>query len=349
MHPNNERLDLQPHLDLLRSRSAEKTGFHGTSPGEFNIWGENLRAKVVRLLGLTDRTQPPVESEPGQSKLRGKFTQQDFLIGAGEGVLIPVRLLIPTGPPPFKAILAFHGHDATIDHLCGEFPDEDMAKRQLANHSNFAQALAEQGFLVAAIESRGFVRRTAKIVDPPFFPGDFMQRSCRSLSFEYMLQGRTLVGERVWDGMCVLNYLESREDVDRTRIGVTGHSGGATVALWLAMIEKRISVVVPSGYFCTLRDSILGMWHCDCNYIPGVLTGGELGEYASLLAPRAVRFISGEKDKDFPVSGTREEYSKVDRAYRLLESSEKCSLSVHPAGHRYDIPLALEWFAKWLK
>lgn len=48
-----------------------------------------------------------------------------------------------------------------------------------------------------------------------------------------------------WGGMRVVDYLESRDDVDMSRIGITGHSRGGKMALLAGALDDRISLVVP--------------------------------------------------------------------------------------------------------
>ena len=50
-----------------------------------------------------------------------------------------------------------------------------------------------------------------------------------------------------WGGMRVVDYLESREDVDMKSIGITGHSRGGKMALLAGALDERISLVVPNG------------------------------------------------------------------------------------------------------
>lgn len=51
----------------------------------------------------------------------------------------------------------------------------------------------------------------------------------------------------------VIDYLESRKDLDTTKIGIFGSSMGAAVAIQTAAIEKRIEAVVSENSFSTLR------------------------------------------------------------------------------------------------
>jgi hypothetical protein len=48
-----------------------------------------------------------------------------------------------------------------------------------------------------------------------------------------------------WCGMRLVDYLESRDDVDMQRIGITGHSRGGKMALLTAALDERIRLVVP--------------------------------------------------------------------------------------------------------
>lgn len=48
-----------------------------------------------------------------------------------------------------------------------------------------------------------------------------------------------------WGGMRVVDYLESRDDVDMRRIAITGHSRGGKMALLAGAMDDRIALVVP--------------------------------------------------------------------------------------------------------
>ena len=48
-----------------------------------------------------------------------------------------------------------------------------------------------------------------------------------------------------WGGMRVVDYLESRSDVDHDRIAITGHSRGGKAALLAGALDERIALVAP--------------------------------------------------------------------------------------------------------
>ncbi len=49
-----------------------------------------------------------------------------------------------------------------------------------------------------------------------------------------------------WAGMRVVDYLETRDDVDMKRIGITGHSRGGKAALLAGAFDERITLVAPA-------------------------------------------------------------------------------------------------------
>jgi len=304
---------------------------------------ETLREEFRGRLGLAGRDLPSVAAEILHSADRGKYVEEKVRLTAGEDVQIPIHVLVPKQPPPYKPVLVFPGHDPSVQYCLGNYPDPETAKTNRAADNNYAQFLAECGFLAAAVEQRGLGERQAgpvQVEEP--------QRSCRALSFAYMLMGRTLMGERCWDGMCAATYLLSRPDVAPGGLGCTGHSGGGATALWLAVLDPRIRVVVVSGYFCSFRDSILSTGHCECNYIPGILNLSEMGGLAALLAPRPFCAVSGEKDPFFPLSGAVREFETVREAYSAQNVQEACQLAVHPGGHAYHNELSRSWLGRWL-
>ncbi len=150
-----------------------------------------------------------------------------------------------------------------------------------------------------------------------------------------LLVGRTPIGDRVWDISKIIDWATRNLPVDTTRIAVTGNSGGGTVTLFAAACDTRITVSLPSSYFCTFAGSIGTIAHCDCNYIPGILELGEMGDIAGLIAPRAFCAIHGEKDPIFPIAETRKSFRHLQQIYAAAGVPGNCELYVGSGGHRY--------------
>ena len=90
-------------------------------------------------------------------------------------------------------------------------------------------------------------------------------------------------GEHFWAtdaGMafCAVNYLQTRADVCPDILGCTGHSGGGTTACsFLTALDPRITVGCCFRLLPVLTMLHFGMRHCECNYVPGLLTLGDIG------------------------------------------------------------------------
>lgn len=333
--------NLQHHLNSIYS-SPRKFAFNARTLKEYSIWQANFRAELARLLGLGNHPPASCIAEHVQSIDRGAYTEEKLSLDVGEGVQAPIYLLTPKHEPPYKPILVFHGHDPSAQYCLGNYPDEETARANLAIDNNYAKALAEAGYLVCVVEQRGFGERLTDQVSqvPP--------RSCRHLAFSYLMHGRTLLGERIWDGMCAATWLLSRNDLIGG-LGCTGHSGGGTTTLFLSALDERIKSVVVGGYFNSFRGSILAMDHCECNYVPHLLELGEMGDLVALIAPRPFCAINGELDEIYPVQFAREQFEIVRKAYKLHHASGACQLSVHAGGHAYNNETSQSWFSNWMK
>ena len=103
---------------------------------------------------------------------------------------------------------------------------------------DFGVTLAEAGFLVAAPETCCFGERTADYSS--IRSGSPVPDTCHNASTYAMMLGRTMAGLRVWDGVCAVDYLATRQDADVDRLGAMGISGGGMHAFFSTCLDKRI-------------------------------------------------------------------------------------------------------------
>ncbi|MCB9460597.1 MAG: acetylxylan esterase [Anaerolineaceae bacterium] len=331
---------MQSGINQEHQAHKGKFAFAAQTADELVAWQQTFRAELANLLGLADRPLPQSFAvELVASTDFGSYVEEKYAFTMPDGPM-PVYLLVPKAAPPYKLIMAFHGHGPGVRTILGS-PPEPNTEQTVSDHNNFAQVLAQEGYLVCAIEQRGFGERITDQVSNN-------QNSCRHLAFDYMMHGKILLGERLFDAMTVISWLQQRDDIVPGIVGNTGHSGGGTTALYLAALDDRITTSVVGGYFCDYYDSILGMSHCECNYVPGLLPLGDVADVGTLITPQPLRFINGEVDPIFPIEGVQKAYKVVERAYSLAGASDACSLHIHPDGHRYDLAAAIEWFKAWL-
>ncbi len=118
-------------------------------------------------------------------------------------------------------------------------------------------------------------------------------------------------------------------------IGVMGNSGGGTVSLFSAALLPRIALAMPSCYFCTFKESIMSIYHCMDNYLPGLLKYAEMYDVMGLFAPKPVVIVAGNEDPIFPIAATRRAFRKLRVIYDAMGASGRCHLVVGNGGHRF--------------
>ncbi len=92
---------------------------------------------------------------------------------------------------------------------------------------------------------------------------------------------QSVMGLQTWNSVRSLDFLLSQPEIDNTRIGITGASGGGTQSFMLAAIDPRITLAVPAVMVST---SMQGGCTCENTSLLRVDTGNI--ELASLFAPK---------------------------------------------------------------
>lgn len=166
------------------------------------------------------------------------------------------------------------------------------------------------------------------------------------------LIGQTVINYMVWDGVRMLDYLESRPEVDGGRFGCTGASGGGTYTMFMAAYDERIRAAVPvcstSTYERLLADSRIGE-PCQ-DPVASYRDDMDMADLLMCAAPAAVRIVAATYDF-FPLIGAREVYLDLKDCYSALDIPERADLTEVPAHHDYNRPMReamYAWFNRWL-
>ncbi len=299
---------------------------------ETEIWQRELRPVVADLIAKfpnksCDLLPRVVEVRDFPSYIRETVLFQSRLNMSVYGYFLRPKRLNAQRP----AILCLHGHGRGVDDLVGIRKDGNMRVRYGGYQRDFALQCVNRGYTVLAIEQLGFGRRR----DEAAFNAGPRQSSCQPAAGAALLLGQTMIGWRVWDAMCALDYMQTREEVDQQRMAVMGISGGGTTAFFLAALERRPKAAVVSGYFNTFQHSILSVSHCMDNYIPGILRYVEMYDIAGLIAPRALFVESGDGDQIFPVEGTRFAVRRAEEIFRVLGARNNIRMEVFRGPHQF--------------
>lgn len=167
-------------------------------------------------------------------------------------------------------------------------------------------------------------------------------------------RGYTPAGLEAWACVRALDYLETRPEVDKTRFGVTGRSGGGAYSWWIAALDERIKAAAPTAGVTSMRNHVVDgcvEGHCDCMFYVNTYRW-DYDRMAALVAPRALLICNTDKDDIFPVDGVFNVYQNVRRIYSLLGQEKNIGLQIAEGPHKDLQPLnvgAFHWFERHLK
>jgi dienelactone hydrolase len=315
--------ELQPaHLlwQLYRPADAPHR-FAAQTPAQARTWQRRTRRALGQTLGLERLPASPLAPKKIETVDRGDHTREKLLLHPAPGVVMPVYLLLPKkGPRPFPVVIAFHGHGYGVKDIVGLWEDGGERREPDGYHRDFGVALCRRGFAVAAPEISCFGERQTDF--SYLEAGQNSPGTCTHTSVLAFHLGLSTVGLRVHDGLRLVDYLQTRRDLDTARLGAMGISGGGMHTLFSTCMDERIKACVVSGYFCTFRDSILAMHHCPCNFVPGLHAFGEMHDLAGLLAPRPLLVEAGSRDPIFPIGAVKKSVQQARRHYQVWKSGD---------------------------
>jgi hypothetical protein len=273
-----------------------------------------------------------------------KYIREKWYLESEPLMYLPFWLLRPVDKKKqYPLVLTPHGHNHP-DIYAGIARNEQEKAGIIEGERDIGVQAVKEGYIAIAPTARAF----GETLDPfEKDPGEFS--SCRAELKHCLLTGRTVIGERVWDISRLIDWALKNLPVDKKKIAITGNSGGGTTSLFAGACEKRISVVVPGSYFCTFEESIGKIFHCDCNYVPGMMDLGEMHDVAGLIAPRPFCAINGKEDPIFPIGAARKAYKKLKNIYRVAGVPERCRLYEGDGGHRYYKAGSWPFIRKWFK
>lgn len=214
--------------------------------------------------------------------------------------------------------------------------------------------LVKNGFIVFAVDPVGQGERMQ------YYDKKLRRTLIRWGTMEHSYAGLqcTLVGANIaryfiWDLVRAVDFLESLPEVDSTRIGLTGNSGGGTQSSYVMLVEPRIKVAVPCTYI-TSREEYMktGQAHdSEQNIFKAIVMGLNYDDFISCFAPKPV--MIGAVDSDFfCIEGTINSYKRAKRIYELYGKGENIKLYIAKGTHSYNDELrkeAVKWFVKHLK
>lgn len=318
-------------------QTPKSCAFRAENTAEYIEWKTNTRRKLADLTGLARLEKCPLNPEllstdeiPGEPFVRHKYRIQ-----TEEGVWMPFYMLEPKKDGKKPVIICPHGHGSGGKESTGGRKDIPEVAASIAHyHYEYAFEYARRGFAVFCPDARGFGERREI-----FEQEDLMTSSCKTINQMAIPLGLTVTGMWVFDLMRLIDYIETREDLDAGRLGCAGLSGGGLQTLWLTAMDDRVKAAVVSGYFYGYHDSLLLLSNnCSCNYVPHLWETVDMGDIGALIAPRPLMIETGDQDPLNGAGGVANVTSQLDitrKAYDLFGAEEKLAHSLNHGEHRW--------------
>ncbi len=142
---------------------------------------------------------------------------------------------------------------------------------------------------------------------------------------------QSILGLQTWNTIRALDFLETLPDVDASRIGVTGASGGGTQTFIIGAIDARPKVAFPAVMVSTAMQG-----GCTCENASLLRIHTSNVEIAGLFAPKPLGMTAADDwTKEMPTKG----FPQLQQLYLLLGHPENVQLTARlEFGHNYNYP-----------
>jgi len=325
---------------------------------------EKLQQKWLKLLGEFPRRIQDLEPEVKK-------------ISEAEGILwyhvsfrselhdrVTAYLLIPDkAPARCPALVCIHGTTGgsgkkrTVG-MAGFQPDDppDHPEQSRA----YGLELAQRGYITLSIDLYSDGER----VPPGLAPYDTQE-------FYHRHPHWSIMGKNIWDVMRSLDFLETLEQVDSTRIGCIGHSLGGHTTLFSAAFDRRIFASVCNGgilswvrhtehwtrskEFSRQSSSPVASYVYIPRFRPYIqdTTRPLPVDFDSLMilaAPRPLLVMGTEAE--MKEHGIPDKFHKALKYYCMLDAGDRFSIFSYPGEHGYppvSKTFSYSWLDRWMK
>ena len=290
-----------------------------------------LREEIRACFGFSYDPTPLDAESPGTLEREG-YRIEKIVYRSRPRYDVPAHLYLPEGEPPAAGWPAVLG-------LCGHATEGKAAPAYQA----FAQRLAINGLACLLVDPAGqgerlmspeAVERDGEIVWRSPYGGATSQHNRFGLRAH--LAGEFFGMWRAYDGIRGIDLLEARGDIDATKIGVTGNSGGGTMTTWVTALDDRIAFSAPSCFVTSFYENLTNELPADAEQCPPLAIARDLDHWHFLAAnaPKPVLLIAQRHDF-FDVRGTERAYDFLRKLYREMEAPKSLGFYTGQLDHGY--------------
>ena len=282
-------------FQLLKEREESLDGIN--SEKEWSNYQQDLKSRFFKTMTRFEKT-------PLNAKTTGILEREDFFVEkvvfeSQPGFYVTAALYIPKNlKKPAPAILYCCGHTAIGFKT-------DIYQYVPIN-------LAKKGFVVLAFDPISQGERL-QYLDPETgksrIGGATTEHTYAGV--QCLITGMSLSEYFIWDGVRAIDYLATREEVDMSRIGITGRSGGGLQSALIGAYDERVLAAAPECYLTSFKRlyQSIGPQDAEQNPYAAIKKGFDHVDYLHIRAPKPTLMITTTHDF-FSQQGARETYAK---------------------------------------
>lgn len=320
-------------------------------------WRVTARSKVFELMGPEPPRPDMWDMKVLAEEERDGYKAQKIEFNLSRWYRVKAYLLIPNGITSCPAVNLLHDHGAHLfigkEKMIRPFDDDSLV---IADANQWVENLYEGQYLGDYLARQGYVVFS---IDAPLWGERGREEGVDRNRYDIiagnmMMLGRNLCAFMHYDDIVSTEFLASLPFVDANRIGCAGCSMGAYRAWMLSALSDDIAVGCAVCWMNTTEDQLTLKYGRKenggfANSIPLLRNYLDYPDIASLAAPKPMLFISGSKDKLFPVSGVEKAFAQMREVWggsnklvtKIEDQPHECNLK-----NQKDI---LEFLNKHLK
>ena len=311
------------------------------TPAQIREFQRRLRAGFLTNLGEHQIAKTPLNARV-VGMIHGEgYRIEKVIYESRPGFFVTANFYRPPGDGPFPAVLVPCGHTAN-----GK-----------AGYQRVGLILARHGIAALIYDPVGQGERHQILVrdkdGKPLPRGEFRATVEHTMTgVAPIALGQGLATYRIWDGLRSLDYLAVRSDVDATRLGCTGNSGGGLMTGYLMALDERILAAAPGCYITTKRIKMVrpGPGDAEQNVFRQISFGPDHPDLLMMRAPRPTLILAATRDF-VPIEGTWEAFRQAKRIYGKLGFAERVDLVEADEKHGFTRPLRegmVRFMRRWL-
>ncbi len=308
------------------------------SPGAIESYQARLHKFFTVSVDLGSFERTPLNPEVTGVLKRDGYRIEKVLFESQPSFHVTGNLYLPEGEGPFPAVL----------HPCGH--SENGKAYEGYQKANIL--LAKNGIAVLCFDPIGQGERKQLLNTK----GAALLRASgehQALGRAPVLLGRGLGSYMIWDGMRGLDYLAGRKDVDASKLGCMGNSGGGNLTAFLMALDPRIQAAALGCFITTTRmkNEKPGPGDPEQILFAQIREGLDHPDFAIIRAPKPTLILSATRDF-VPIEGAWEAFRQAKRVYTKLGYPERVDLIEVDEKHGFTKGLregAARFFSRWLK